>query len=105
VPPGNQMVYGTLPHAPRNSQNLDVNDVYVQQKAPDYSTLPHNLRNVEQKGSSHQFDSKSYERYEPTAHMSTFSSHKRSPSGDSISRNISLGKYGCFVGIYQSKNI
>jgi Arf-GAP with SH3 domain, ANK repeat and PH domain-containing protein len=91
-PPGTQVIYGTLPHAPRNSQNLDISDIYVQQKAPDYSTLPH-LRNNEQKGSTHHFDNKSYERFEPVmGHLSSFAGHKRSPSGDSIGRNISLGK-------------
>lgn len=140
APPGGnsiaQTIYGTLPHAPRNSQNLDAIDYrmaglggsasgsggaggHAGKSQPDvYSTLPH-LRNISDGSSGsgvnkssyayHHYDNKSYERFEPlitasqqakydkhkldqaneTPVLTTFG-HKRSPSGESLSRNLHL---------------
>lgn len=75
-----------------------------------YSTLPH-LRNTEGKGFGFHIDNKAYERFEPLITASqqakydkhkykyeqteqqpvlTTFGHKRSPSGDSLGRNINL---------------
>lgn len=120
-----QSIYGTLPHAPRNSQNMDAIDYRVAGKSqPDtYGTLPH-LRSLDYgKGTSaagiYHYDNKVYERFEPlitatqqakydkhkvVEHgardenaatpgapmvMTTFG-HKRSPSGESLNRNLHL---------------
>lgn len=129
-----------MPHAPRNSQNLDSIDYRLAglgggasghgKGQPDvYSTLPH-LRNIDHGGGGgvggiggvgggsaaskssfayHHYDNKSYERFEPlitasqqakydkhkldqaneTPVLTTFG-HKRSPSGESLSRNLHL---------------
>uniref|UniRef100_A0A182SNB7 ArfGAP with SH3 domain, ANK repeat and PH domain-containing protein n=1 Tax=Anopheles maculatus TaxID=74869 RepID=A0A182SNB7_9DIPT len=137
--------YGTLPHAPRHSQNLD-NELFgvssqhglhgLHHHHPDmYSTLPHlrgsdpatanssassvpaALLSSEMRGGSTksmqaqlQFDNKIFDRYEPyTASsavatsvgggnrdpnfLSTFTGgHKRSPSGESLGRNLAGAK-------------
>uniref|UniRef100_A0A182MRF2 ArfGAP with SH3 domain, ANK repeat and PH domain-containing protein n=1 Tax=Anopheles culicifacies TaxID=139723 RepID=A0A182MRF2_9DIPT len=138
--------YGTLPHAPRHSQNLD-NDLFgvssqhhglhgLHHHHPEmYSTLPHLrgsdpvsnssassvpavLLSSEMRGGSTksmqaqlQFDNKIFDRYEPyTASttaansvgsvgsrdpnfLSTFTGgHKRSPSGESLGRNLAGAK-------------
>lgn len=107
-----QSIYGTLPHAPRNSQNIDSIDYRAGGKSqPDtYGTLPH-LRSLDHgkgSGGAYHYDNKMYERFEPliTASqqakydkhkddgpppmvMTTFG-HKRSPSGESLSRNLHL---------------
>ena len=99
---GQQSIYGTLPHAPRNSQNLDSCDYRLgsnKNQSDVYSTLPH-LRNTEGKGLGFHYDNKNYERFEPlmsatqqakydkhkseqndTPVLTTFG-HKRSPSGE-----------------------
>lgn len=105
-------IYGTLPHAPRHSQNFDES---VKGQLDTYSTLPHSRTN-ESKNFVH-YDNKNYERFEPLMNasqqarydkhrydtadsggggMTTFTggssqTHKRSPSGDSIGRNLQLG--------------
>lgn len=103
-------IYGTLPHAPRHSQNFDET---VKGQLDTYSTLPHSRTN-ESKNFVH-YDNKNYERFEPLMNasqqarydkhrydtadsggaMTTFTggsqTHKRSPSGDSIGRNLQLG--------------
>lgn len=112
-----QSIYGTLPHAPRNSQNMESIDYRVGGKADTYGTLPH-LRSLDHgKGTgsgAYHYDNKIYERFEPliTASqqakydkhkvdhvgrddgpppmvMTTFG-HKRSPSGESMNRNLHL---------------
>lgn len=121
-PPASNSFYGTLPHAPRHSQNFDSNDVrsincknHNQSIDVVYSTLPH-LRSADNHSSQRSLgglggylcDSKSYDRFEPhhnakfdktsqdpgggashIMHMTTFG-HKRSPSGESLNRNIHL---------------
>lgn len=117
-PPTNsiQTIYSTLPHAPRHPPSLDLND--INKNSTDiYSTLPHS-RNSDSKNSSFHYDNKMYERFEPlmnsttqqvkfeknrydnessnVTQLTTFTggqTHKRSPSGDSIGRNLHLGKY------------
>ncbi|KAL5287747.1 ASAP1 family protein [Megaselia abdita] len=104
-------VYGTLPHAPRHSQNFDANEIRTNtsksSQAEIYNTLPH-LRS-----SMYQCENKSYEKFDPILinkqhndniivggggqhglsgtgmPMTTFG-HKRSPSGESINRNLYL---------------
>ncbi|XP_035911801.1 arfGAP with SH3 domain, ANK repeat and PH domain-containing protein isoform X1 [Anopheles stephensi] len=137
--------YGTLPHAPRHSQNLE-NELFgvssqhglhgLHHHHPDmYSTLPHlrgsdpasnssasssvpaALLSSEMRGGSTksmqaqlQFDNKVFDRYEPYAasaavstsvgggsrdpnFLSTFTGgHKRSPSGESLGRNLAGAK-------------
>lgn len=102
-----QSIYGTLPHAPRNSDAGDYRGSSKNQSDV-YSTLPH-LRNTDVKGLGFHFDNKLYERFEPLMSatqqakydkhkfeqnepppvMTTFG-HKRSPSGDSLGRNMHL---------------
>ncbi|XP_030382329.1 arfGAP with SH3 domain, ANK repeat and PH domain-containing protein isoform X2 [Scaptodrosophila lebanonensis] len=104
--------YGTLPHPPRHSQNFDANDIRAinhknQSLDVAYGTLPH-LRSVESSprisGGGGSFG---YDRYDKSAvcqdpggtgngsnsnlmpTMTTFG-HKRSPSGESLNRNIHL---------------
>lgn len=130
-----QTIYGTLPHAPRNSQNMDpmmadyrlglggIASVIGGKSQPDvYSTLPH-LRNMDGAGGgvgsggksavssfAYHYENKSYERFEPlitasqqakydkhkldqaneTPVVLTTFGHKRSPSGESLSRNLQL---------------
>lgn len=104
--PQSQPVYGTLPHSVgRYQQNFDLSDVYNTN-----STLPHPARNsmiehqrqnnnnvaannnINKNPSQQQhFDNKVYERFEPYM-MQSKTSHKRSPSSDSISRSINLGE-------------
>lgn len=133
--------YGTLPHAPRHSQNLD-NELFgvssqhvlhgLHHHHPDmYSTLPHlrgsdpisnnsassvpaALLSSEMRGGSTKsmqaqllFDNKIFDRYEPYTSsgaavsvgsgnrdpnfLSTFTGgHKRSPSGESLGRNLGM---------------
>ncbi|XP_041770618.1 arfGAP with SH3 domain, ANK repeat and PH domain-containing protein [Anopheles merus] len=135
--------YGTLPHAPRHSQNLD-NELFgvssqhvlhgLHHHHPDmYSTLPHlrgsdpisnssassvqaALLSSEMRGGSTKsmqaqllFDNKIFDRYEPYTSsgaavsvgsgnrdpnfLSTFTGgHKRSPSGESLGRNLAGAK-------------
>ncbi|XP_049297428.1 arfGAP with SH3 domain, ANK repeat and PH domain-containing protein [Anopheles funestus] len=137
--------YGTLPHAPRHSQNLD-NELFgvasqhhgvhgLHHHHPEmYSTLPHLrgsdpasnssassvpavLLSSEMRGGSTksmqaqlQFDNKIFDRYEPYTSsnattssvssgsrdpnfLSTFTGgHKRSPSGESLGRNLAGAK-------------
>ncbi|KAI9576033.1 arfGAP with SH3 domain, ANK repeat and PH domain-containing protein isoform X2 [Glossina fuscipes] len=105
--------YGTLPHPPRHSQTYDSNDVRTHNNKnhsmdASYGTLPH-LRSVDSSpriihnsatASGHQVGF--YERYDklisqdpggPSCHiipaMTTFG-HKRSPSGESLNRNLHL---------------
>lgn len=111
-------IYGTLPHAPRHSQNFDET---VKGQLDTYSTLPHSRTN-ESKNFVH-YDNKNYERFEPLMNasqqarydkhrydtadsgggggMTTFTggsqTHKRSPSGDSIGRNLQLGLNDSFL--------
>ncbi|XP_037035778.1 arfGAP with SH3 domain, ANK repeat and PH domain-containing protein isoform X3 [Bradysia coprophila] len=115
-PPTSQSIYGTLPHAQRNSQNIDSLEFRSSSKnqAEMYSTLPH-LRNPEGKGFGFHIDNKAYERFEPLITASqqakydkhkykyeqtdqqpilTTFGHKRSPSGDSLGRNINLAGIG-----------
>lgn len=107
--------YGTLPHAPRHSQNFDTNDIRThnhknQSMDANYGTLPH-LRSVDSSprimghNSSASHGGGFYERFDklvsqdpnggpPTSHhilpaMTTFG-HKRSPSGESLNRNLHL---------------
>lgn len=104
TPSQQQPVYGTLPHTVgRYQQNYDLSDIYNTN-----STLPHparnsmiehqrpnntNLTSSNSKGNVNQqqphFDNKVYERFEPYLQQT---SHKRSPSSDSISSRINLGK-------------
>lgn len=117
APPPGGIIYGTLPHAPRHSQNLDLSDTYTpgnQKQSEHYGTLPlsrsNETKNNHQTPTYH-FDNKIYERFEPlmgtTPHfkmdrqrydtndhnnLTTFTGHKRSPSSDSIGRNLQLGK-------------
>lgn len=107
APPPSQSIYGTLPHAQRNSQNADSIEFRSSNKNQSeiYSTLPH-LRNT-----GFHIDNKAYERFEPLITASqqakydkhkykyeqteqqpilTTFGHKRSPSGDSLGRNINL---------------
>lgn len=127
--------YGTLPHAPRHSQNID-SDIFGVSSASShfhhhhhatdmYSTLPHlprgasesaagighpavaqvagQLPSAAKSNSSQQlhFDNKIYERFEgyiPTNNrdpnfLSSFTGgHKRSPSGESLGRNLAGAK-------------
>ncbi|XP_029726199.2 arfGAP with SH3 domain, ANK repeat and PH domain-containing protein isoform X1 [Aedes albopictus] len=119
--------YGTLPHAPRHSQNIDseifgVSAPHLHHHHPEmYSTLPH-LRGSDSGGgggggggsggtgssaggksnSSQQlhFDNKIYERFEgyiqssrdPNFLSSFTGGHKRSPSGESLGRNLAGAK-------------
>lgn len=107
-------MYGTLPHPPRHSQNFDTSDLRNlnhknQSMDVVYGTLPH-LRSVESSprisgshGAMHSF----YDRYDKTQVVSqdpnggsggggnmipvlTTFGHKRSPSGESVNRNIHL---------------
>ncbi|XP_055373938.1 arfGAP with SH3 domain, ANK repeat and PH domain-containing protein isoform X1 [Condylostylus longicornis] len=115
-PSTNTIIYGTLPHAPRNSQNFDSNDIRTSNhKNPteNYSTLPH-LRTFDSSSrnsvgggvnnSTYYCDNKPFERFDPLLianqqlkfekqdtilPMTTFG-HKRSPSGESLNRNIHL---------------
>lgn len=111
-PPATTTIYGTLPHAPRHSQNMDSNEIrIINHKNPIemYNTLPH-LRNVDASrtsGNCSNFhcDNKAYERFDQllvtnqqqdqldiqdtVMEMTTFR-HKRSPSGESLNRNIHL---------------
>ncbi|KAI8119052.1 ANK repeat and PH domain-containing protein 1, Arf-GAP with SH3 domain [Lucilia cuprina] len=119
-PPGtstnSSTFYGTLPHAPRHSQNFDTNDIRThnqknQSMDANYGTLPH-LRSVDSSprimghNSSASHGGGFYERFDklvsqdpnggppPTSHhilpaMTTFG-HKRSPSGESLNRNLHL---------------
>ncbi|XP_017087719.1 arfGAP with SH3 domain, ANK repeat and PH domain-containing protein isoform X4 [Drosophila bipectinata] len=95
--------YGTLPHPPRHSQNFDANDIRAinhknQSLDVAYGTLPH-LRSVDNSprggggygygvsqdpGGSGNGSSNSL-----MPAMTTFG-HKRSPSGESLNRNIHL---------------
>lgn len=95
--PGNnlqQPIYGTLPHnVGRYQQSFDLPDIYNTNNNS-VSTLPHppknNSNNVspnQQQQSQHQYDNKAYEKFEPYK-----ASHKRSPSSDSITKSINLGK-------------
>lgn len=113
-----QPVYGTLPHnVSRYQQNYDLSDVYNTN-----STLPHparnsmiehqrqnnnintnnnnnvtanNIRNPSNTQQQQQhFENKVYERFEPYMNKT---SHKRSPSSDSISRSINLGMRDFFL--------
>lgn len=107
-PANNSTIYGTLPHAPRHSQNFETNEMRTiphKNQNEMYSTLPH-LRTAETgRGSSYHCDNKVYERFDSVATsaqpskfdkhsdsvipMTTFG-HKRSPSGESLNRNIHL---------------
>lgn len=107
-------MYGTLPHPPRHSQNFDTSDLRNlnhknQSMDVVYGTLPH-LRSVDgsprisgSHGAMHSF----YDRYDKTQVVSqdpnggnggggnmipvlTTFGHKRSPSGESVNRNIHL---------------
>ncbi|XP_055840542.1 arfGAP with SH3 domain, ANK repeat and PH domain-containing protein isoform X1 [Episyrphus balteatus] len=115
-PPVSNSFYGTLPHAPRHSQNFDNNDSrstvnHKNQSEVVYSTLPH-LRSVDSaRGTIFHCDNKVYERFDPImvqqskAHdtggvggssqsliqMTTFG-HKRSPSGESLNRHLAGAK-------------
>lgn len=106
-----QTVYGTLPHSVgRYQQNYDLSDIYNTN-----STLPHPGRNSmiehqrqnnnnnnntvtsnnnknQQSSNQQHFDNKVYERFEPYMMQANKTSHKRSPSSDSITRSIQLGK-------------
>lgn len=133
--------YGTLPHAPRHSQNIDSDIFGVSSAAVSshfhhhhhhatdmYSTLPHLPRGASESGvasgpqvaqvagqlpsvggggakssSSQQlhFDNKIYERFEgyipsnnrdPNFLSSFTGGHKRSPSGESLGRNLAGAK-------------
>jgi hypothetical protein len=94
--PGNnqqqQPIYGTLPHSVgRYQQSYDLSDIY--NSGNNISTLPHppksNSNNVSPNQQQQHFDNKVYERFEPYINKT---SHKRSPSSDSISRSINLGE-------------
>lgn len=118
-PPGTSATsstfYGTLPHAPRHSQNFDTNDIRThnhknQAMEASYGTLPH-LRSVDSSprivghNSSAVHGGGFYERFDklvsqdpnggpPMSHhilpaMTTFG-HKRSPSGESLNRSLHL---------------
>ncbi|XP_020798450.1 arf-GAP with SH3 domain, ANK repeat and PH domain-containing protein 2 isoform X3 [Drosophila serrata] len=94
--------YGTLPHPPRHSQNFDANDIRAinhknQSLDVAYGTLPH-LRSVE--GSPRGGYGSYGVSQDPGGSgngsnnslmpvMTTFG-HKRSPSGESLNRNIHL---------------
>lgn len=107
--------YGTLPHAPRHSQNFDTNDIRThnhknQSMDASYGTLPL-LRSVDNspRAKGHNTSASHgggfYERLDklvvsqdpnggPSGHhiipaMTTFG-HKRSPSGESLNRNLHL---------------
>ncbi|EDW02273.1 GH19987 [Drosophila grimshawi] len=94
--------YGTLPHPPRHSQNMDANDIRTinhknQSMDVAYGTLPH-MRSVESSpratgagggggsGSGAVAGNGSNSSLMP---MTTFG-HKRSPSGESLNRNVHL---------------
>ncbi|XP_023172645.2 arfGAP with SH3 domain, ANK repeat and PH domain-containing protein isoform X1 [Drosophila hydei] len=100
-PPGTpaSIFYGTLPHPPRHSQNMDANDIrsinHKNQSMDAYGTLPH-MRSVESSpritgsisgsGGGAVGGNGSNSSLMP---MTTFG-HKRSPSGESLNRNIHL---------------
>lgn len=121
-------IYGTLPHAPRHSQNLEnVDRICSSNKAPEmYSTLPHvrTANTLEGKNAFH-YDNKVYERFEPImaatqqqryeknfepteyagqTHVMTTFGHKRSPSTESFGRNIHLGIFANSVTIFVTVN-
>lgn len=93
--------YGTLPHPPRHSQNMDANDVrainHKNQPMDAYGTLPH-MRSVESSpritasgagGASGGGIAGNGSNSNLMPAMTTFG-HKRSPSGESLNRNIHL---------------
>lgn len=94
-----QPIYGTLPHSVgRYQQSYDLSDIYNNS----ISTLPHPPRNslIQNNNNNNnstvsqpqqQFDNKVYERFEPYMMQANKTSHKRSPSSDSITRSINLG--------------
>lgn len=103
-PPGTpaSIFYGTLPHPPRHSQNMDANDIrsinHKNQSMDAYGTLPH-MRSMESSpritggvsgsgggGGGAGAGNGSNNSLMP---MTTFG-HKRSPSGESLNRNIHL---------------
>lgn len=100
-----QPIYGTLPHSVgRYQQSYDLSDIY---NSNNTSTLPHPPRNSLIQNSSNtsinqpqQFDNKVYERFEPyMMQQANKTSHKRSPSSDSITRSITLGEFLVLTGI------
>lgn len=116
-------IYGTLPHnVGRYQQNYDLSDIYNTN-----STLPHPARNSmieNQRQSTNNinnnnnnnnskgtavnqqqphFDNKVYERFEPyMMQQASKTSHKRSPSSDSISSRINLGKKCQFFAFFDA---
>lgn len=101
-----QPIYGTLPHSVgRYQQSYDLSDIY--NTSSTISTLPHPQRNSMIHNNNNntnnnnnvapsqpqQFDNKVYERFEPYMMQANKASHKRSPSSDSITRSINLGKF------------
>lgn len=101
-PPGttqSSIYYGTLPHPPRHSQNMDANDIRVinhkNLSMEPYGTLPH-MRSVESSpritggsGSAGGGNTGNGSNSNLMPAMTTFG-HKRSPSGESLNRNIHL---------------
>lgn len=109
-PANNSTIYGTLPHAPRHNPNYEQNEMRTitthKNQTETYSTLPH-LRT--ESGRNFHCDNRIYERFDaiiPTSAqqqmvaskfekhsgdnvMTTFG-HKRSPSGESLNRNVNL---------------
>jgi hypothetical protein len=97
APAGQQQpIYGTLPHSVgRYQQSYDLSDIY--NNSNNISTLPHPPRNSINNNvtgnQQQQFDNKVYERFEPYMMQANKTSHKRSPSSDSITRSINLGEF------------
>lgn len=102
-PPGT--IYGTLPHGVRYQQNYDLSDLYNTpgQNNDTYSTLPHLRGDRNSAKNPIQFDNKNYDRFEPLMQQGSSktndmmnaskTSHKRSPSSDSITRSIQMGEF------------
>lgn len=95
--------YGTLPHPPRHSQNFDANDIRAinhknQSLDVAYGTLPH-LRSVDNSprsaggygyGVSQDPGGSGNGSNNSLMPTMTIFGHKRSPSGESLNRNIHL---------------
>lgn len=112
-PPGT--IYGTLPHGVRYQQNYDLSDLYNTpgQNNDTYSTLPHLRGDRNSAKNPIQFDNKNYDRFEPLMQQGSSktndmmnaskTSHKRSPSSDSITRSIQMGEF--ILILFKKKNL